>query len=115
MFTYMRPAITTFIAFTFLTGVLYPGLVTLISQIVFPYHASGSLIRQNDQSIGSAAEYQVTRVAKHRKMSEAKVRELVSRSTLGRQFGLLGEPTVNVLELNIALNKWTVLEQASNE
>lgn len=52
----------------------------------------------------AAAEYQVPRVARTRKMSEADVRELVASATAGRTFGLLGEPRVNVLELNLALD-----------
>ncbi len=52
----------------------------------------------------AAAEVQVKRVAATRKMSENDVRELVRRHTHGRQLGLLGEPRVNVLQLNLALN-----------
>lgn len=197
MLTHMRPAISTFIAFTILTGILYPGLVTLIAQTFFPIQANGSLILKDDQTIGSeligqqftnpkyfwgrvsatspsaynaaassgsnlgptnpalitlvkervnnlkqyetpeglvpidlatssgsgldphispaAAEYQVPRIAKIRNLSEAKLRELVSRNTQGRQFGLFGEPRVNVLELNIALDNAMTLEQAQNE
>jgi K+-transporting ATPase ATPase C chain len=53
----------------------------------------------------AAALYQVPRIASERKLPEQAVRNLVIRQITPRQFGLLGEPRVNVLSLNLALNQ----------
>ena len=54
----------------------------------------------------AAALYQVPRVARYRGLTEEQVNSLVNRFTEGRQFGILGEPRVNVLNLNLALDEF---------
>ena len=187
MLTHIRAAIVSLALFTVVTGVIYPALVTVIAQLVFPHQANGSLIVKGGKVVGSAligqpfddpkyfwgrpsatspfgynagasgasnlsptnadliktvqrrvdalragdagnavpvpvdlvtasgsgldphispaaALYQVERVAKARNMSPADVRALIERYTQGRQLGFLGEPAVNVLALNLALD-----------
>jgi K+-transporting ATPase ATPase C chain len=183
----LRPTLVIFFLLTVLTGLAYPGVVTLIGRLAFPAQASGSIIERDGRAVGSAlfgqsfsrpgyfwsrpsatspqpyngaassgsnmgptnpalasavsdriaalraadpgntrpvpvdlvtasgsgldphispaaAEYQVTRVARARGMDEAKVRAAVQAATEGRTFGILGEPRVNVLRLNLALD-----------
>ena len=52
----------------------------------------------------AAADYQINRVARYRNLTVEQVSALVKHYTTGRQFGILGEPRVNVLELNLALD-----------
>jgi potassium-transporting ATPase KdpC subunit len=52
----------------------------------------------------AAANYQIPRIARIRVLSESQVSDLVKQFTTGRQFGFLGEPRVNVLKLNLALD-----------
>jgi K+-transporting ATPase ATPase C chain len=53
----------------------------------------------------AAAEFQIPRIARERKMSENEVRQIVNAHTEGRQWGFFGEPRVNVLELNLNLDQ----------
>ena len=78
-----------------------PGNTLPIPVDLVTYSASGL-----DPHISQAAAlYQIPRVARHRLMSEVILQELVNRYTEGRQFGVFGEPRVNVLRLNLALDE----------
>ena len=180
-------SIRALIAFTVITGIAYPLLITGIAQVAFKDQANGSLIFKDQKIVGSrligqpfsdpkyfwsrpsatspmpynggsssgsnqgptnpalkeavegrikalrdaggdpqkpvpadlvtasgsgldphispaAAEYQVARIAKARNLPSDKVQALVAQHTEGRQLGFLGEPRVNVLTLNLALD-----------
>ena len=60
----------------------------------------------------AGAEFQVTRIARERHLSEDAVRQMIARHTQGRQLGFLGEPRVNVLELNLDLDHVAPLASA---
>jgi len=183
----LKPAIVLLALLTLLTGVVYPLVVTGVTQVMFPGQANGSLVVRDGKPVGSrligqpfddpryfwgrlsatapfaynagastgsnygplnpafhaaakaridalreadpdnkapipvdlvtasgsgldphispaAALFQVSRVARARKLDEARVRQLVASHIEGRQLGVLGEPRVNVLELNLALD-----------
>ncbi len=183
----LRPALLVTVVLMVLTGLAYPGLVTVVAHVLFPRQADGSLVVRDGRVVGSAligqpfagaayfhprpsaagagyddtlsggtnlgptsakladtliaqavdsavrldhavkgqvpadfatssgsgldphispasAALQVARVARERGVSDAVVRALVTRYTEGRTFGLLGEPRVNVLLLNLALD-----------
>ena len=182
-----RPAITSFLVLTVVTGIAYPLAVTGIAQMTMPEQANGSLIVKDGKPVGSeligqsfsdpkyfwgrpsatgpmpnnaaassgsnqgptnpalmdavkarvqalrdadpgnatpvpvdlvtasasgldphispaAAEYQIQRIARVRGLPLQEIKELVSHHTEDRQFGILGEPRVNVLKLNLALD-----------
>lgn len=61
----------------------------------------------------AAAQYQIKRIAQARQIDEETVQQLVAHCTEGRQFGLLGEPRVNILLLNRLLNEKTAAIPAS--
>jgi potassium-transporting ATPase KdpC subunit len=187
MIRQLRPAILSLVLLTLLTGIIYPLVVTVVAQIIFPAQANGSLLTAGGKTVGSeligqpfddpkyfwsrpsatspypynaaassgsnlgptnpalvngvadritalqaadpgnkqpipvdlvtasgsgldpdisvaAALYQVPRVARIRGVDEATVRSLVDRHVEGRNLGILGEPRVNVLQLNLALD-----------
>lgn len=77
-----------------------PGNTTAVPGDLVTASASGL-----DPEISpAAAQYQVARVARLRKLTTDQVQQLVAVYTQGRQLGVLGEPRVNVLELNLALD-----------
>ena len=185
--THLRPAIVLTLLLCVLTGFVYPGIVTGLVQLLFPWQAHGSLVRANGRVVGSAligqpftkpeyfhprpsaagagydatasagsnkgptdrkladtrvegavataveedgavrghvpsdmatasgsgldpdispanAELQVARVARARRVPADSIRAILGRHTAGRQFGFFGEPRVNVLLLNLALD-----------
>jgi K+-transporting ATPase ATPase C chain len=185
LFKHIYPAVALIIVLTVVVGIIYPFVVTGLSELLFKEKARGSLIEMEGKVIGSrligqpfkgkgyfhsrpsaagsgydaaasggtnlgptskrlleeqvrgrskelrtenpnteipidlitssgsgldphispaASEFQIRRVARERRMSEDEVRRLVHKYTEGRQFGILGEPRVNVLELNLALD-----------
>ena len=123
----LRPALTLFVVLSLVTGLLYPLAVTGVAQTAFTHQANGSLITLRAADPGNtqpvpvdlvtasasgldphispaAAAYQAERVARARSLPLAQVRALVQQHTEYPWLGLLGEPRVNVLALNLALD-----------
>ena len=99
-------------------GPMHPGLKDAAEARIAALHAAGysgkavpvDLVTASGSGLDphispAAAEFQVPRVAASRRMSEAAVRELVRQFTEDRQLGILGEPRVNVLRLNLAMDQ----------
>ncbi len=99
-------------------GPLHPGLKAATEARISALKAAGStgksipvdLVTASASGLDphispASAEFQVPRIAASRKMSEEAVRDVVRQSTAGRQLGVLGEPRVNVLRLNLALDQ----------
>lgn len=99
-------------------GPLHPGLKAAASARVSALRAAGStgqtvpvdLVTASGSGLDphispAAVEFQVSRVAASRRMTEDDVRQLIHQFTDGRQLGVLGEPRVNVLRLNLALDQ----------
>lgn len=85
---------------------------------IAPEAVPGDLLTQSGGGIDphvspEGARIQIARVAKARGLDAAKVSELVARHTEGRQFGLFGQPRVNVLALNLALDALTTAGAAT--
>jgi potassium-transporting ATPase KdpC subunit len=183
----IRPALVLFLLLTMVTGLLYPLLVTVAAQVLFPSRAAGTLLMRDGRAVGSrligqsfgdpryfwsrpsatapqpyngtastgsslgplnptlldavkarvaalraadpgndapvpidlvtasgsgldpeislaAANYQAARVARARGLALERVQALIAQHTEGRLLGVLGEPRVDVLELNLALD-----------
>lgn len=190
-FKQLKTAFLLLIIMTIFTGLIYPAFVTAVAQLLFPWSANGSLIKQNNTIIGSkligqsfteskyfwgrpsatspypynallssgsnlgptnptlillikqraavlreadpenkqlipvdlvtasasgldpdisplAAYYQIHRIAKARGLSDEVVKQLIDSHITGSVFGILGEPRVNVLQLNIALDQLSI-------
>ena len=100
------------------TGPTNPALIDTIKQRIDALHAvdptnkalvpvdliTASASGLDPEISPAAAQYQLARVAQARKLSVSQVQTLVDQYTSGRTLGILGEPRVNVLKLNLALD-----------
>jgi K+-transporting ATPase ATPase C chain len=120
-----RPALVLLLVLTVITGVLYPLSMTGVASIAFGETAGGSLRAAHPEQANrpvpvdlvtasasgldphvsvAGIAYQVERVARARNLPVEKVLTLVAAHTQGRVLGIFGEPRVNVVELNLALD-----------
>ena len=125
MYNQIRPAVVLLVALTLITGLAYPLAITGIAGLLFPHQAQGSLVLDKAENPGApvpidlvttsasgldphispeAALFQVQRVAKSRNLPVDRVQTLVDDHVENRTLGLFGEPRVNVLALNQALD-----------
>ena len=88
----LRPALVLTLLLCLITGVVYPAVVTGLARVLDPDISPAN------------ARLQVARVARARNVDAAALQRLVDARTAGRQLGLLGEPRVNVLLLNLAVD-----------
>ncbi len=99
-------------------GPQHPGLREAVSKRIADLTADGTpaqnipvdLVTSSGSGLDpqispAAAAFQVPRVARERRLTDDQVRKLVAEQTEGRELGLLGEPRVNVLRLNLALDR----------
>src|SRR5258708_3150621 len=105
MFKELRPAALAFVVLTLITGIVYPLIVTAFAQL-FPNKATGSVIEVNGKAVGSELIGQPFSDPKYfwSRPSPTSPQPHNAPPSPGPTLGVLGEPRVNVLRLNLALD-----------